>query len=64
MEMEAVKQEHASIESQLVSLNKQIDDLASEVESHKAKVIFADILHTTEKLLAKLNTLTFICFPS
>lgn len=38
MEMEAVKQEHASIESQLVSLNKQIDDLASEVESHKAKV--------------------------
>lgn len=38
MEMEAVKEEHASIESQLVSLNKQIDDLASEVESHKAKV--------------------------
>ncbi|XP_055826493.1 structural maintenance of chromosomes protein 2-1 [Solanum dulcamara] len=38
MEMEAVKQEHASLESQLVSLNKQIDDLASEVDSQKAKV--------------------------
>ncbi|CAN4080744.1 unnamed protein product [Withania somnifera] len=38
MEMEAVKQEHASLETQLVSLNKQIDDLASEVDSQKAKV--------------------------
>ncbi|XP_059304983.1 structural maintenance of chromosomes protein 2-1 [Lycium ferocissimum] len=38
MEMEAVKQEHASLESQLVSLNKQIEDLASEVDSQKAKV--------------------------
>ncbi|XP_060203368.1 structural maintenance of chromosomes protein 2-1-like [Lycium barbarum] len=38
MEMEAVKQEHASLESQLVSLNKQIEDVASEVDSQKAKV--------------------------
>lgn len=55
MEMEAVKQEHASLESQLVSLNKQIDDLASEVDSQKAKVIFADNLHITEELLLLLN---------
>lgn len=51
MEMEAVKQEHASLENQLVSLNKQIDDIASEVDSQKAKVIFADNLHITEELL-------------
>lgn len=55
MEMEAVKQEHASLESQLVSLNKQIDDLASEVDYQKAKVIFADNLLIAEELLLLLN---------
>lgn len=39
MELEAVKQEHASLESQLVSLKKQIDYLTLEMDAHKDKVI-------------------------
>ena len=38
MEMEAVKQESAALESQLVSLKKQIDCLALEVDEHKTRV--------------------------
>ncbi|TMW91423.1 hypothetical protein EJD97_014360 [Solanum chilense] len=54
MEMEAVKQEHASLESQLVSLNKQIDDLASEVDSQKAKL--ASLKHEATLAQSELNT--------
>ena len=38
MEMEAVVQERASLEAQLVSLRTQIDSLTAELEEHKAKV--------------------------
>lgn len=38
MEMEAVKQERGSLESQLASLKKQISSLALEVDKHKTKV--------------------------
>uniref|UniRef100_A0A3Q7FLD9 Structural maintenance of chromosomes protein n=1 Tax=Solanum lycopersicum TaxID=4081 RepID=A0A3Q7FLD9_SOLLC len=54
MEMEAVKQEHASLESQLVSLNKQIDDLASEVDSQKAKLV--SLKHDAGLAQSELNT--------
>jgi structural maintenance of chromosome 2 len=38
MEMEAVVEERASLETQLASLRTQIDSLTSEVEEHKSKV--------------------------
>lgn len=38
MEMEAVKQEQGSLESQLASLKKQISSLTLEVDKHKTKV--------------------------
>lgn len=38
MEKEAVIKEHASLENQLVSLEMQINSLASEVDKHKIKV--------------------------
>ena len=38
MEMEAVVQERASLEAQLVSLRAQIDSLTAELEEQKAKV--------------------------
>lgn len=38
MEMEAVKQEHASLASQLVTLKKQIDNLIQEMDAHQHKV--------------------------
>ena len=38
MEMEAVVQERASLEAQLISLRTQIDSLTAELEEHKAKV--------------------------
>lgn len=38
MEVEAVKQEQASLENQIVSFQKQICVLASEVDSLKTKV--------------------------
>ena len=38
MEMETVKQECAPMESQLVSLKKQIDCLTLEVDEHKTRV--------------------------
>lgn len=39
MEMEAVKQEHASLASQLVTLKMQIDNLTQEIDAHKHKVV-------------------------
>lgn len=45
MEMEAVVEERASLETQLASLRTQIDSLTSEVEEQKSKVetcIFLD----------------------
>lgn len=39
MEKEAVIQEHASLENQLVSLQGQIDTLSKEVDAYKTKVL-------------------------
>lgn len=38
MEMEANKKEYISLESQLIALNKHIDDLTSELDSQRTKV--------------------------
>lgn len=38
MEVEAIKQEYTTLESQLASLKKQITDLTMGVDSQKAKV--------------------------
>lgn len=39
MEMEANKKEYISLESQLTALNKHIDDLTSELDSQRTKVL-------------------------
>lgn len=44
MEMEAVVEERATLETQLSSLRAQIDNLTTEVEEQKAKVNGDDCL--------------------
>lgn len=53
MEMEAVVQERASLEAQLVSLRTQIDSLTAELEEHKAKV--AATRNNHDQAQSKLN---------
>lgn len=40
MEMEAVVEERASLETQLACLREQIDSLTAEVEEHKLRVTY------------------------
>ncbi|KAI8005897.1 Structural maintenance of chromosomes protein 2-2 [Camellia lanceoleosa] len=53
MEMEAVKQECASLESQSVSLKQQINSLTSEVDGHKTRI--ASIRNAHDQAQSKLN---------
>ncbi|XP_050253077.1 structural maintenance of chromosomes protein 2-1-like [Quercus robur] len=53
MEMEAVVQERASLEAQLVSLRTQIDSLTAELEEQKAKV--AATRNNHDQAQSKLN---------
>ncbi|KAI8032234.1 Structural maintenance of chromosomes protein 2-1 [Camellia lanceoleosa] len=60
MEMEAVKQECASLESQLVSLKKLIDNLTSEVDEHKTRMKECDaqiscIIREQQELQCKIS---------
>ncbi|KAI4332735.1 hypothetical protein L6164_017619 [Bauhinia variegata] len=55
MEMEAVIQEHASLESQLASLRTQINSLASEVEERRSRVASARDHH--DQLQSELNSI-------
>ncbi|KAF5946861.1 hypothetical protein HYC85_017089 [Camellia sinensis] len=53
MEMEAVKQECASLESQSVSLKQQISSLTSEVDGHKTRI--ASIRNAHDQAQSELN---------
>ncbi|CAL5359052.1 unnamed protein product [Camellia sinensis] len=53
MEMEAVKQECASLESQSVSLKQQITSLTSEVDGHKTRI--ASIRNAHDQAQSELN---------
>ncbi|GMP69885.1 hypothetical protein CsSME_00028971 [Camellia sinensis var. sinensis] len=53
MEMEAVKQEYASLESQSVSLKQLINSLTSEVDGHKTRI--ASIRNAHDQAQSELN---------